>query len=257
MSPMQTSFSPDHTVLVTGASSGIGAETALTFARLGARVALHYNEGADRCREVAAAIQDESRFAGAFQANLSRSEECRRLVADVLQGCGRIDTLVNNAGGLSARLDFLEITESHWQSVLDTNVRSVLVVSQAAARHMVRHGGGTIINLSSVASRNGGSRGVIAYAASKGAITAMTKGMARELIDYGIRVNAVNPGVIQTPLHDRATSPDQMRKLVTQIPQGRTGTPREIAGVIAFLASPAASYIIGESIEVNGGLMML
>ena len=257
MNQMLKSFSSAHTVLVTGASSGIGAATALAFARLGARVALHYNEGADRCREVAAEIEDQSRVAGLFQANLSRSEDCRRLVAEVLRACGRIDTLVNNAGGLSSRLDFLEITETHWQSVLDTNVKSVLLVSQAVVQHMIGRGDGTIINLSSVASRNGGSRGVIAYATSKGAITAMTKGMARELIAYGIRVNAVNPGVIQTPLHDRATSPDQMRKLVSQIPQGRTGTPRETAEVIAFLASPGASYIVGESIEVNGGLMML
>ncbi len=257
MNQIRTGFSPAHTVLVTGASSGIGAATALAFARSGARVALHYNEGADRCREVADQIEDKTRLAGLFQANLSGSGGCRRLVAEVLRGCGRIDTLVNNAGGLSERHDFLEITEAHWQSVLDTNVKSVLVVSQAVVQHMIGRGGGTIINLSSVASRNGGSRGVIAYAASKGAITAMTKGMARELIGHGIRVNAVNPGVIQTPLHDRATRPDQMRQLVAQIPQGRTGTPREIAEVIVFLASPSASYIVGESIEANGGLMML
>ena len=256
MNQMQTSFAPEHTVLVTGASSGIGAATALVFSRMGARVALHYNKGLDRCREVAAEIETSGRFARTFQADVSHSEECRRLISDVLRECGRIDTLVNNAGGLSERRAFLEITESYWQSVLDTNLTSVLVLSQAVVPHMIERGNGSIINISSLASRNGGSLGVIAYAASKGGITAMTKGMARELIAHGIRVNAVNPGVIHTPLHDRATGPGQMQQLVSRIPQGRTGTSEEVGEVIAFLASSAASYIVGESIEVNGGILM-
>ncbi len=254
---MNETFPPEHTVLVTGASSGIGAATALAFAKRGARVALHYNRGEGRCREVAAGMRDRGRAARLFQADLSRPDECRRLVGEVLGDCGHIDTLVNNAGALGERHAFLEITEEYWQWVLDTNLRSALVVSQAAVPRMIERRGGSIINVSSIAARTGGARGVIAYAASKGAMTAMTKGMARELIAHGIRVNAVNPGVIQTPLHDRSTPADVMRHLKSQIPQGRVGGTDEIAGVITFLASPAASYIVGESIEVNGGLAML
>ena len=253
---MNTIFSPDHTVVVTGASSGIGAAAAVTFSRQGARVALHYHRGADRCRTVAAEIESGGGLARVFQADLARSDECRRMIAEVLLELGHVDTLVNNAGALGERRAFLEITERHWRSVLDTNLKSALVVSQAVVPHMMKRGSGSIINISSIASRTGGTQGVIAYAASKGGMTAMTKGMARELIEHGIRVNAVNPGVIQTPLHDRSTSPERMRQLVAQIPQGRPGTSDEVAGVITFLASPAASHIVGESIEVNGGFLM-
>ena len=257
MDILQPDLAPDHTVLVTGASSGIGAATAVRFASLGARVALHYNRGAERCERVAADIARAGGFARSFQADLSRASECRHMVSSALRELGHIDTLVNNAGALKERRAFLEISENHWNAVFDTNLKSALVVSQAVVPQMKERGSGSIVNLSSVAGRNGGSHGVIAYAASKGGMTAMTKGMARELIQFGIRVNAVNPGVIQTPLHDRWTSPDQMRQLVSQIPQGRTGSAQEVAGVIAFLASDSAAYIVGESIEVKGGLAML
>ncbi len=253
---MNATFPPNHTVVVTGASSGIGAATALAFSRHGARVALHYHQGADRCRDVAAKIESGGGNATVFQADLARSEDCRRLIAEALLECGHVDTLVNNAGALGERRAFLEITDRYWHSVLDTNLKSALVASQAVVPHMMKRGTGSIINISSIASRTGGTQGVIAYAASKGGMTAMTKGMARELIGYGIRVNAVNPGVIQTPLHDRWTSAEKMGRLVSQIPQGRAGTSEEVAGVITFLASQAASHIVGESIEVNGGFVM-
>lgn len=253
---MNAAFESNHIVVVTGASSGIGAATAIAFARQGARVALHYNRGADRCLDVAATIATGGGRADVFQGDLSRSEHCRRLIDEVLRKCGHVDTLVNNAGALGERRGFLEITDRYWHSVLDTNLKSALVVSQAVVPHMKQRGDGCIINISSIASRTGGTQGVIAYAASKGGMTAMTKGMARELIAHGIRVNAVNPGVIQTPLHERSTSPERMRQLVSQIPQGRPGTSEEVAGVITFLASDAASHIVGESIEVNGGFLM-
>ena len=121
---------------------------------------------------------------------------------------------------------------------------------------MSEAGTGNIINIASVAARNGGSIGIIPYASAKAAVICMTKGLAKELIPLGIRVNAVNPGVIDTPFHERFTSPEQMRKLVANIPQSRTGRPEEIASVIAFLASDDASHIVGETIEVNGGIWM-
>src|SRR5690606_21456643 len=122
--------------------------------------------------------------------------------------------------------------------------------------HMKERGSGAIVNLGSIAGHNGGGPGAIPYATSKAAITCLTKGMAKELIAHGIRVNAINPGVILPPFHERFSSEERMRSMISQVPQGRAGTPDECAGVIAFLASPAASHIVGESIEINGGMLM-
>ena len=129
-------------------------------------------------------------------------------------------------------------------------------VTRAAVPSMMEQKRGCIVNISSIAARNGGGIGVIAYASAKGAVLTMTKGLAKELIAHGIRVNAVNPGVIDTPFHQRFTSPQQMQAMVANIPQGRTGTSEETASVIVFLASDEAAHIVGEAIEVNGGLWM-
>jgi 3-oxoacyl-[acyl-carrier protein] reductase len=164
--------------------------------------------------------------------------------------------LVNNAGSLVERRPFLELTDDLWRRIIDINVTSVIWVSQPIARHMIERKSGSIINLGSIAGHNGGGPGAMPYATSKAAVTCMTKGMAKELIAYGVRVNAVNPGVILTPFHERFTNDENMKKMVSMIPQGRAGTADEIAGVIAFLASKDASHIVGESIEVNGGMLM-
>ena len=140
--------------------------------------------------------------------------------------------------------------------MLDINLNSAFWTTQAAARHMAERGSGAIVNVSSIAARNGGGPGATPYAAAKAAMTAMTKGHAKELIARGVRVNAVNPGVILTPFHERFSPPERMKAMVLSIPQGRAGKPEEIAGAIVFLASDAASHIVGESIEINGGMLM-
>jgi 3-oxoacyl-[acyl-carrier protein] reductase len=139
---------------------------------------------------------------------------------------------------------------------METNLGSVLRATRAAAPAMIEQGSGVIVNVASVAARNGGSLGIIPYASAKAAVLCMTKGLAKELIPHGIRVNAVNPGVIDTPFHQRFTSAAQMTALVGGIPQGRPGRADEIASVIAFLASEESAHIVGETIEVNGGMYM-
>lgn len=249
-------FPSSHVTLVTGASTGIGAATALAFAAAGSQVAVHYNSSEDAAKKVAGNIQSAGGKAWLFQADLSKAAECRRLVSEVLRTCGLIDVLVNNAGSLLERTPLFEISDEFWQRVLDVNLNSAFWTAQAAARHMTERGSGAIINVSSIAARNGGGPGALPYASAKGAITAMTKGLARELIARGVRVNAVNPGVILTPFHERFSTPERIKAMVSTIPQGRAGQPDEIAGAIVFLASDAASHIVGESLEINGGMLM-
>jgi len=251
-----STFAREHVALVTGASLGIGAATAVEFARQGARVAVHYNSSREAAEEVVAEIDKLGGEAKLFQADVSQADQARGLVPQVLEAFGRLDSLVNNAGALVDRRPFLDIDDDLWQKVFDVNVSSVLWVSQPAVRHMQERGSGAIVNLGSIAGHNGGGLGAIPYSTSKAAITCMTKGMAKELIPKGVRVNAVNPGVILTPFHERFTSKERMDAMVKTIPQGRAGTPDEIAPAIVFLCGPGASHMIGESIEINGGMLM-
>ena len=242
--------------LVTGASLGIGAATAREFAKLGYAVAVHFNASDRQAGEVVSAIEADGGTATSIRADLSDAQQCSSLVSSVIERFGRIDVLVNNAGSLIGRRLLAEIDEEFWDSVMDLNLASVLWVTQAAAVHMRERGSGAVINLGSIAGHNGGGPGAILYATAKAAVTGMTKALAKELITEGIRVNAVNPGVILTPFHERFSSEDRMRDMVSQIPQGRAGESKEVASVIAFLASDAASHIVGESVEVNGGMLM-
>ena len=249
-------FPSSHVTLVTGASLGIGAATAREFARRGSAVAVHYNSSERQAREVVASIVDAGGVAVPFQADLSERARCVRLVDDVAARFDRIDALVNNAGSLIDRRRLEQIDEPFWNAVMSLNLSSVFWVTQAAAAGMRARGSGTVVNLGSIAGHNGGGPGAILYATAKAAVTGLTKGLAKELIADGIRVNAVNPGVILTPFHERFSSEERMRSMVAQIPQARAGESSEVASAIAFLASDAASHIVGESIEVNGGMLM-
>lgn len=249
-------FSSDHVTLVTGAGTGIGAAVAKTLAERGSYVAVHYRASEAEANKVVEQIVELGGRAFAVQADLARADAAQSLIDSVLSRTNHIDVLVNNAGSMLNRRKLLEITDEFWNEVMETNLGSVLRISRAIAPSMIERRSGAIINVASVAARNGGSVGIIPYASAKAAVLCMTKGLAKELIQYGIRVNAVNPGVIDTPFHERFTSPEQMKTLVANIPQGRAGRPSEIASVIAFLASDDASHIIGETIEVNGGIWM-
>jgi NAD(P)-dependent dehydrogenase (short-subunit alcohol dehydrogenase family) len=243
--------------LITGASSGIGAATAAVLADLGASVGLGYfrNEsGANQVRDHIAAAGGK---AVVLPADVRRVEDARALVARVTEALGPIDILVNNAGSLVCRQRLLEITEESWDEIHDLNLKSALVCSQAVAPSMIERRRGAIVNVVSIAGRNGGGLGAIAYSAAKGGLITFTKSLAKELAPHGVRVNAVSPGVIDTPFHEVFSTPEMIRGFVATIPLGRVGLPVECAKVIAFLASDAASYLVGETIEVNGGQMML
>lgn len=242
--------------LVTGASSGIGAATATTLADLGAAVAIGYNRNRTGAEETRDRIVAAGGRAIALAADVRRAEEIRSLVARVTAELGSIDILVNNAGSLVVRRGIREITEEHLDEILALNLKSAVLASQAVAGSMIERRRGAIINVVSIAGHNGGGPGAGAYAASKAALTAYTKSLAKELAPHGVRVNAVSPGVIDTPFHEVFSTPEMIRSFVAAIPMGRVGTAAECAMVIAFLASRAASYIAGETIEVNGGQLM-
>ena len=243
-------------VLVTGASSGIGRATAEMFGRLGASVALTYNKNAAGAEAAVAAISVHGNKALAIQVDVTKDGEIARMVREVEEGLGRVDILVNNAGSLVERLKTLDLTESRWDEVMRLNATSAFFAAKAVIPKMLEKGSCVIINVTSIAGRNGGAPGSIHYSSAKAAILTMTKGLAKEFATQGIRINAVSPGVIDTPYHETFTTSETMDNLRKAIPMGREGRPDEVASVIAFLASDAASYLCGETIEINGGLLM-
>jgi 3-oxoacyl-[acyl-carrier protein] reductase len=243
--------------LVTGASSGIGRATAVALAECGAHVAVNFHRNESGAEETRAQIVNAGGRATVIQADVTRPVDVQALVKRTVEEFGPLDILVNNAGSLVERLKILELTEERWDEVIDLNLKSAFLCSQAVAASMMERKMGAIVNVSSIAGRNGGALGSIHYSTAKGGLITMTKGFAKELAPYGVRVNAVSPGVIDTPYHERFSTPEAMKAYVGGIPLGRVGTPAEVASVIVFLASDAASYLCGETIELNGGMLML
>ena len=243
-------------ILVTGASTGIGAALAKAFGAQGAMVGVHYNSSKDAAEAVASAVEDAGGKAFLVRADASSSSEIARAVDDTANAFGRLDGLVNNAGGMVGRMNYADMDDAYYDKVMDLNGRSVVAASRAAIAHLKRQGG-FIINTSSIAARNGASNGAGLYGSSKALVSNITRGMAKELIGFGIRVNAVAPGVIDTPFHERYSTEAQLKANVATIPQGRMGTAKECVGAYLFLASESlSSYVIGQVIEVNGGQLM-
>jgi 3-oxoacyl-[acyl-carrier protein] reductase len=249
-------FLERQVALITGASSGIGRATAEAMARQGARVAVNYCKNRAGAEAVVASLKQAGHEAMPVRADVTLMADVQALVEAVRHAWGHIDILVNNAGDLLARHTLADMTEEYWDQIMALNLKSAFLCTQAVWEEMAARKSGCIINISSIAGRNGGGPGAAAYAAAKGGLLTYTKGLAKELAPYSIRVNAVAPGVIATPYHERYSPPDLFQKLVASIPTGRAGTTEEVADVIVFLASPAARYITGETIEVNGGMLM-
>lgn len=245
-------------VLITGSSTGIGAAAALAFAHAGASVAVHANRSRAQAEQVLEQVRAQGARGCLVTGDVTDSATCRRIVDETVAQLGRIDVLINNAGGLVKRVPIEEISDELFEQVMSLNVRSVMMCTAAAVAHMRRQGqGGSIINLTSVAARHGGGTGASLYAGAKGFVSTITKGLAKELVKDRIRVNAVAPGVITTPFHDRYSTPAMLESFRATIPMNRLGSAEECAGAFLFLASEAMSgYITGQTVDINGGQYM-
>lgn len=243
-------------VLVTGASKGIGAAIARGFADAGADVAIHYNQGGAPAKALADAIAAEGGTVTVVSGDFSDPTQARRTVETAATKLKGLDILINNAGAMVARRDFMEVDQALIDAVLDLNVKSLIAASQAAVPYMEKAGHGAIVNLGSIAGSDGGSGTVAHYASAKGYVHTLTRSMARGLAAKGIRVNAIAPGVIDTEFH-AATPPEVLDRLKNAIVMGRLGIAEDCVGPALFLSSHEASgYITGQVLHVNGGQYM-
>lgn len=241
-------------ILITGASSGIGRATAGLLASKGAKIVVNFRSSEKSAFKVVKQIQEMGGEAIAIQADVTIKEQVNAMVEQAINSFGTIDVLVNNAAGGIRQSTFVDASEELWEETYKLNITSVLLCSQAVLKHMIPREKGKIINISSTAARIGGAGESIHYAATKGALNTMTIGMSRELIEHGIIVNGVAPGVVETPFHEKfAPDDDRLTHMSASIPIKRIAKPIEIAESIAFLASDVSNYILGEIINVSGG----
>ena len=241
-------------ILVTGASTGIGAETARRLVKAGAVVGIHYNASKAAAEELAAELEPAPGKTILLQGDLTKPQACDKVVDDFVDAAGGMDALVNNAGGMIRRCPMDEYDVALIEETYRLNVFSVMLVTKRALPHLRQAESPSIVIISSVAARTGAPSATI-YATAKGALDTLTRGMARELAP-AIRVNAVAPGVIATPFHEKVSTPEQMENMRKGIPLERHGVAVEIAPAILHLLSDDASYITGETIDVNGGMFM-
>ena len=243
-------------ILITGASRGIGAATALQAARAGYTVAVNYHANAQAANQVVQQIRSLGATAIAVQADVAKEEQVLAMFATVDAQLGPLRALVNSAGvvDVASRVDAM--TVARLRRMFDTNVfGSMLCAREAVLRMSTRHGGagGAVVNLSSVAATLGGAGQYVDYAASKGAIDSFTVGLAREVAAEGIRVNAVRPGVIDTEIHASGGQPERAQQLAAFIPMQRAGTAEEVASAILWLLGCSAGYTTGALLDVGGG----
>ncbi len=243
----------DKLAIVTGGGRDIGRSISLRLAAEGAKVVINYRSDEAAAQETLAAVEAAGGTALLHRADVTRPDEVAGLIAAAAAcGGGTIDVLVNCAGGMVARLTLADMDEDFFDTVMDLNFKSAFLVTKAALPHLAK--GSAIVNLSSQAARDGGGPGASIYAASKGALTTLTRGWAKELGPQGIRVNALCPGLIGTSFHDIFSKPEGRAAVAGNTPLRREGHPDEVAAAVAFLASEDAAFLTGLNMDINGGL---
>ena len=246
----------DKAVLITGASSGIGAALARAFAAQGSRLALHFNSHEEAAQALAREIAVSAPAPTLVRGDLSKRGEARRVVNEAAAALGALDVLINNAGGLGERRPIADVDDALFDFVYDLNVRSVIAASQAAIPHFGKRGGGNIVNVGSIAGIDGGGPGSSMYSTAKAAVHNITRHLATDLAAKNIRVNTVAPGAIATPFHAR-TPQARMDAMRDATAMGRVGEAQDCVGAFLFLASNELSgYITGNIVHVNGGMYM-
>jgi 3-oxoacyl-[acyl-carrier protein] reductase len=242
----------NKTALITGGARDIGRAISLQLAAGGARVCIVYHQQPEQAADTLAKIQAAGGTAIIVQGDMTKQTDVQAAVAACQAAFGEpIDILINVAGGLMARKPLADIDMAFWDSVIDVNLKSAFMMCQAVVPHMPA--GSAIVNFSSQAARDGGGFGALAYATAKGGVLTMTRGLAKELGPKGIRVNCVSPGMINTTFHNTFTKPEVRANVAAATPLRREGEAAEVASLACFLASDAASFIHGESVEINGG----
>lgn len=243
-------------MLITGASRGIGAATALLAAQAGYRVILHFAHNGQAADAIKERIQEKGGEAHCLQADFTNNQDIERMFAYIQENFGPLRVLINNAGILETQGRFDSTSQDRWQRIFQVNVMATMLCSQLAVRQMsTLYGGqgGTIVNVSSLASVTGSPNEYVDYAASKGAVDSFSKGLAKEVAAENIRVNVVRPGFIYTEMHADGGEPDRVDRLAPQIPMQRGGQPEEVARAILWLAGEEASYTSGTFLDVAGG----
>lgn len=237
--------------LVTGGARDIGKAISITLAKSGASVIINYYDNEEQAKETLQTIIDFGGKAIIVQGDMTKWVSVQNLVTKGVDTFGKIDILVNVAGGLMGRHLIHEMEEKFWDVVMDVNLKSVFLVCKAAIPNM--NDGGAIVNFTSQAARDGGGFGAIAYASAKGGVLTFTHGLAKELGTRKIRVNAVSPGMINTTFHNTFTKPEIRQKVAASTPLGREGEAHEVANLVLFLASDSSSFVNGAAVEINGG----
>jgi len=240
-------------VLITGASTGIGAATAVLMAEAGADVGINFCHSKRAAQGVARKVEKLGRRALLLECDVRDPDQVNHMVGTFLRHFRRLDALFANAGGLLERSPIAKMPDRLWNQVVALNLDSVFYTVRAALKPMLKAKRGSIIINSSIAGRNGGGGGAVAYATAKGALITLTRGLANEVAADGIRVNAVGPGIIQTPFHDKFTEPERMKRFLGTIPVGHAGKPEDVARVIVWLAGERNGFITGETIFIAGG----
>lgn len=238
--------------IVTGGSRDIGRQVSIKLAAAGAKVCVNYNSNQQLADETVEQIKQAGGTAIAVKADMTSAAEVTQLINTCVAEFGNaIHILVNVAGGIMGRKPLADLDEAFWDSVMAVNLKSAYLACRAVLPHM--GAGGAIVNFASQAARDGGGGGAIAYATAKGAVLTLTRGLAKELGPKGIRVNCVSPGMINTTFHDTFTKPEIRTNVANSTPLKREGQASEVADLVLYLASDAASFINGESVEINGG----